>query len=153
MSNAPGTEYLRSSSHASDPIICDITGIQDELSSESDRVKVMLFLHSADSFLVFFVIFLLDENFSIDENFKDKHYSRQLKIAQQRTRECITRSAIAIPQWHRLKKGLGTEINEYILELLLILPSSHQTLLKGDIHLMKPTPSQDRYEVIQIDSE
>ncbi|PBC30159.1 ATP-binding cassette sub-family G member [Apis cerana cerana] len=42
----------------------------------------------------------------------------------------------------RLKKGLGTEINEYILELLLILPSSHQTLLKGDIHLMKPTPSQ-----------
>lgn len=77
------------------------TGIQDELSSESDRVKVMLFLHSADSFLIFFVIFLLDENFSTDENFKDKHYSRQLRIAQQRTRECITRSAIAIPQWHR----------------------------------------------------
>lgn len=37
----------------------------------------------------------------MDENFKDKHYSRQLRITQQGTRERITRSVIAIPQWHR----------------------------------------------------
>lgn len=47
------------------------------------------------SSLLFFFLMI------IDENFKDKHYNRQLRIAQQRTRECITRSAIAIPQWHR----------------------------------------------------